>query len=429
MQFKLSKYLIPSITAMVVVGTNANIDGFFIGRMLGDAGLAAINIVWPIVAFIASLGTGIGVGGSVIMNRQRGSGKAFEAERFKNTTLCMLTCVGVLVGTILFFVSKQILVAMGAEGEVLKYAEAYAKIISAGAVFQIIGAGVLVLLRNDHKTYHSMMLSLTGLTVHIVLNFALVKMHGMYGVAAANVISQAVIMVIGLATVRIDRKAMPKGRFVLQIFADTAAPFGINFVPSLVLLLTNSFSLYYGGTAAVSAYAAMSYAVYTFDYVFQGICDGIQPIVSYCIGERNVREEARAIKCASIILLGFSLLCVMSTPLLVRYMPGILGVSDNAVHMMKRGFWFYAISYPFKAAVKFVCSYYYATGKRGISNVLVYLDPFVFTPGFLLILTCMWNIDGVWLSLPAAQIMLALIGTFAVIKGKNRREYAAGSVQ
>ena len=41
-----------------------NDDGLFIGNAAGDDGIAAINIVWPVVAFITSLGTGIGVGGS-----------------------------------------------------------------------------------------------------------------------------------------------------------------------------------------------------------------------------------------------------------------------------------------------------------------------------------------------------------------------------
>ena len=48
--FRLSEYMIPAVISMVIVGTNANIDGLFIGRIMGDDGLAAINIVWPIVA-------------------------------------------------------------------------------------------------------------------------------------------------------------------------------------------------------------------------------------------------------------------------------------------------------------------------------------------------------------------------------------------
>ena len=81
MKFKLSKYIVPSIVSMVLVGTYTNIDGFFIGSVSGDDGLAAINIVWPIVAFITSPGTGIGVGGSVLMSALRGCGKTSDSEK------------------------------------------------------------------------------------------------------------------------------------------------------------------------------------------------------------------------------------------------------------------------------------------------------------------------------------------------------------
>ena len=87
MKFKLSAYVIPSIISMVLVGTYTNIDGFFIGNVTGDDGLAAINIVWPIVAFITSLGTGLGIGGSVMLNTYRGTGDEQGAKRVKSTDI------------------------------------------------------------------------------------------------------------------------------------------------------------------------------------------------------------------------------------------------------------------------------------------------------------------------------------------------------
>ncbi len=421
MQYRLSKYIVPSIISMVVVGTNANIDGFFIGRLLGDAGLAAINIAWPIVAFIASLGTGIGVGGSVIMNRVRGEGDSISAESIKKTILVLLWLVGIMVGGVLYLNCKPLLIMMGAEADVLTHAEAYSRVISAGAVFQIVGAGILVLLRNDHRTYQSMIYSVLGLVLHIALNLALAENMVMVGVAMATVISQGVITVLGCFSLSLDKTAKPKAEFVPVIMADTAAPFGINFVPSLVLLFTNFFALRYGDTAAVSAYAAMSYAVYTFDYIFQGICDGIQPIVSFCRGAGERKEELRAVKVSGAILFVFSLCCIGMTPLLIRYLPRILGVSEEAYHMMQMGFWFYALSYPFKAAVKFICSYYYAVGSRGLSNTLVYLEPLLFTPGFLFLLTRWMQVDGVWLAMPMTQVVLTGIG-MAVIYGKEKNK-------
>ncbi len=40
------------------MGVYTIVDGFFIGNSIGDLGLSAVNIAYPIVAVIQALGTG-----------------------------------------------------------------------------------------------------------------------------------------------------------------------------------------------------------------------------------------------------------------------------------------------------------------------------------------------------------------------------------
>lgn len=54
-------YVIPSVLAFALSGVYAIVDGFFIGNSIGDAGLAAINIAYPVTALLQALGTGIGM--------------------------------------------------------------------------------------------------------------------------------------------------------------------------------------------------------------------------------------------------------------------------------------------------------------------------------------------------------------------------------
>ena len=57
--------VVPSVLAFALSGVYAIVDGFFIGNCVGDNGLAAINLAYPVTAFLQALGTGIGMGGSV----------------------------------------------------------------------------------------------------------------------------------------------------------------------------------------------------------------------------------------------------------------------------------------------------------------------------------------------------------------------------
>ena len=63
---KFLRFVLPSMVAFAFTGIYSIVDGFFVGNNVGDDGLAAINVAYPLVAFINAVGTGIGMGGSVI---------------------------------------------------------------------------------------------------------------------------------------------------------------------------------------------------------------------------------------------------------------------------------------------------------------------------------------------------------------------------
>ena len=51
-------YVIPSVLAFALSGVYTIVDGFFIGQSLGDAGLAAITLGYPVSALIGAVARG-----------------------------------------------------------------------------------------------------------------------------------------------------------------------------------------------------------------------------------------------------------------------------------------------------------------------------------------------------------------------------------
>ena len=45
-------YVIPSVLSFALSGVYAIVDGFFVGNTMGDMGLSAINVAYPITAVI-----------------------------------------------------------------------------------------------------------------------------------------------------------------------------------------------------------------------------------------------------------------------------------------------------------------------------------------------------------------------------------------
>ena len=71
---------IPTVFALCLTGMYSVVDGLFIGRAVGDEGLAAVNLAWPVPAVITALGIGIGIGGSVLYSRHLGRKEEEEAS-------------------------------------------------------------------------------------------------------------------------------------------------------------------------------------------------------------------------------------------------------------------------------------------------------------------------------------------------------------
>ena len=90
MKKKYLGFILPSTLSFLLTGIYSIVDGIFVGRAMGDDGLAAINIAWPLVALIFSLGTGIGMGASVMVSLNRGAGDDETARRMEGNAFFLL---------------------------------------------------------------------------------------------------------------------------------------------------------------------------------------------------------------------------------------------------------------------------------------------------------------------------------------------------
>lgn len=82
--------VLPSMLAFAFSGLYTIVDGFFIGRNIGDIGLAAVNIAYPLAALVQAVGTGIGMGGAVWISLYRGKGDREREEECLGNTLTTL---------------------------------------------------------------------------------------------------------------------------------------------------------------------------------------------------------------------------------------------------------------------------------------------------------------------------------------------------
>lgn len=61
---KLLRFVLPSVSMMIVTSLYTIVDGFFVSNFVGKNPFAALNLVWPFLTFIGMAGFMIGSGGN-----------------------------------------------------------------------------------------------------------------------------------------------------------------------------------------------------------------------------------------------------------------------------------------------------------------------------------------------------------------------------
>ena len=432
------KYVVPSMFTMLLSGFYTIVDGFFIGRAIGDVGLAAINIAWPITAVLLAMGTGIGTGGSVIMSTRRGEGDYPSACKAKGNTIVLLIMASALLTVFFLFLHEPILRVLGAEGAVHTAASEYVMIIIAVSTLQIFGTGLTPLLRNSRKTIAAMVIMVTGLLTNILLDwyFIMPLQMGMAGAALATITAQgivAVLSVIVLVREKDRRLHFKPQHFKLEkklcgkILRTGISPFGLSLSPSIILIFNNWQCLAYGGEAAVAAYAVASYIVESVMLFLSGIGEGLQPLISYLKGAREY-QQMKAVKNKG-LRVALIISCTLSVILfLVRgAVPAAFGTSPEASALMVNALLWSVFAFPLIAVAKLFSSYFYAVGEDRLALFMIYADPCFFTPVLLITLPLIFAIDGIWIALPAAQglLVLSLLYLYRIHKEHLRLEQTA----
>lgn len=420
---KFFSYVIPSILAFALSGVYTIVDGFFIGQSLGDTGLTAITLGYPISALIEAVGTGLGLSGAIRFTILSAQGEIKKRQEcFGGTTLLMLVVAGLLTA-LLFAFAQPILYLLGARGDMLTLCAAYARVIALGAVFQLLATGFVPFIRNMGGATVAMIAMILGFATNIVLDYAFVwaLSWGMAGAAWATIIGQAVTMIVAVVFFAVKRSGfrLPKLRELCSLWKTvlivSISPFGLTFSPIITILFMNRFLLLYGDEQAVAVYGCIGYITAILYLLLQGVGDGSQPLISRYYGADD-RDSVRAVRrLAYLTAVVVTVVCMIGV-YLARAKVGVLfGASQEANAGVIRYLPLFLAPLLLLAFVRITTSYFYATEKNGLSYLLVYAEP-VCTLLTLLLLPPLLKLTGVWLATPIAQVV-----TFVIAWAAKRR--------
>ena len=322
---------LPSMVAQFVNVLYSIIDRIYIGHIpdVGDLALAGVGVCGPIVTFLSSFGTLIGLGGSVIMSIHLGERNKKKAQQVLSNSFLMLCCFSFVLTVVFLFLKERLLMWFGASDATFPYADTYMTIYTAGTFFALMAIGLNYFINCQGFPMAGMATVLIGALLNILLDplFIFTFHMNVAGAAVATVISQFASCVFAICFL-LSKKVhvgIRFGQYSLRVMGRILSlgfsPFIILATDSFILIIMNSVLQTYGGPEQgdmliTCATIAQSYLLMITSPML-GISGGTQAILSYNYGAQRTDRITSAEKYILRLMCTFTVLMF----LLSRFFP------------------------------------------------------------------------------------------------------------
>ena len=412
------KMALPVVLSMLVSLVYNMVDTWFIAQTQNTALVAGVSLCAPMFTLMVAMGDIFGLGGSSLISRLLGQG---EEKRVRHVSaFCSYGAIiwGVLVGALMLIFRQPILRLLGASSDTMDSATDYFCYLALGApaiIFTLVPSNIL---RTEGMAVASMVGSITGAVVNIILDpiFIFGLDMGAGGAALATVLSNvvsSVLFIVLLATksqrlsVRL-RDCSVQGTELREILVIGVPASITNLMQSFAMTLTNRFLLPYG-TENVAALGIALKVNMIVMLIMVGFAFGAQPLLGYNYGANN-RERLRGLlKFDVLVQLVFSVVMtvvfLISAPQIIRIFMSDSGVIQAGSRILRC----MVITMPLMGIILVCTTLFQSAGKAMPAFLLSISRQGVALLLCMVVLSAVFGFYGVILAQAAADVVSVIL--------------------
>lgn len=370
---------LPVVFSMVVTLVYNMVDTFFVAGTQNASLVAGVSQCTPLFMLMLALGDIFGLGGSSLISRLFGQKDDETARNVSGFCFYAAIVCGLIVTVLMFAFQGPVLRVLGATSDTLKYASQYYFWIALGAPLIILSLTPSNIIRTEGLAMQSMIASVAGSILNIVLDpiFIFTLGMGAGGAALATVLGYVLSDVLLVCyilrksrhlTVSI-RHARVARKFVTSVFVIGIPASLTNLMQSYNIMVLNRHLISYGPKAVAAMGITMKVNMIIM-MILVGFAFGAQPLIGMFMNDASV----------------------------VSYGTGMLR-------------WF-TLTTPFCGIVLVLTTCFIAMGKAVPSFVLsISRQGVIFTVVILITAAC-FGYDGIICAQPVADFLTAVVGIF-----------------
>lgn len=420
-----AKYVSQNIFGMLGISCYIIVDTFFIAKAAGANGITVLNLVLPIYNLIFAIGSMIGVGAATRFAILRAQKEESSNWYFSNAIFCILL-ISLLFVFIGIFAPDAVLKTMGADAQIMTLGRDYTRIFLLFAPFFMMNYVFSAFVRNDNDPSLAMIGTMAGSLANVLLDYIFMFPMGLGLAGAALATAASPIISILICSIHFFKKTntirfcvkLPSLRRLLMSCQLGISAFVGELSSGVTTTVFNFLILGIAGNIGVAAYGVIANYAIIFICLFNGISQGVQPLVSKYYGKGELCAVKKLLHLAMGLAVLFAVIVVGGVYLFTEPLVSLFN-SENSIQLAeyaKMGMRLYAIGFLF-AGINIVGTGFLSATERAKGAFVASV-----CRGFVAIVLCsfilanLFGMTGVWIAFAAAEFITIWITIVALRK-------------
>ena len=412
------KMAFPVVLGLVVTLVYNLADTFFIAQTNDTNLIAGVSLCAPVFTALMAFGNIYGQGGSSLISRLLGQQDGEGVKRVSSFCFYIALVTGIVLAVLMTVFNRPLLTLLGADADTLPHAFQYYIVLVVCAPIMVLSFIHSSLVRCEGMSTESMIGTILGAVINIILDPILISVVGMgaMGAAVATVIGYfcSVLYFLWLlhkkshclsVKASLCRVSSGELRQILGVGVTAALS---NLMQSLCVIVVNQFLLPYGNDKIAAMGIVLKIKMIA-QLVLTGLAFGGVPLFGYLYGAQRREEMKKLVRFCLGFLSALSLaltvaLCLFASPLMGAFVKDSAMIASGA-EMLR----WQAASTVFAGIVLLLTVLFQATGKVGPSFVLSISRQGVVFVAALLVCVKLFAYNGVLMGQAVADVVSALI--------------------
>lgn len=425
------KYVSQSVLSQLGVSCYILADTYFISKGVGADGLTALNLAIPVFSVMNGCGFMLGIGSGTKYGIMKGTGNEKRGDVLFTSSLCVVTVLAVIFMLIGLLAADPITVLVGANAEVYDMTRTYLQVILLFSPMFMINNLLGAMIRNDGNTSLAMTAMLSGCLFNIVFDYIFVFPMGLglFGAVLATAVAPIISILILLQhfvkkknQFRLIR-VRPDVRLVASA-AGLGVPFLVTEVSSgLVIAVFNLLILGLAGNVGVAAYGVVANISIVVIAIYNGIAQGVQPLLSREYGRSQEKNVHRFLGWAMMLTVILAMVIYVG----IYWNADVIAMIFNSGRDMDlqriavEGLKIYFTACPFVGANILLAIYFAATDQAAPAQMISLLRGLIVIIPLAFIMANVAGLTGVWMTFPLTELVVCVVA-YGLYK-KMKRTY------